>query len=206
MRDVSPPIIITGVPRSRTSMVASIFHACGAWIGDTVEGNESNPYGYFENEDIRQTIVKPHLHSIGADRLGQRPLPTSQVVDPHLREQVERSIRQQGYTGGPWLYKDAKALLQWATWAVAYPDAQWIFVDRDRWELLDSILRTPFMKAYDTRASWDIYVDQCHIFRKQAAMNVRMLDVDSGDLGSIREAVEWCGLEWSEDAAELVKG
>ena len=45
------PILITGLPRSGTSLTAGCLHACGAWVGDTVKG-------LYENEAVREKVVK----------------------------------------------------------------------------------------------------------------------------------------------------
>jgi hypothetical protein len=68
-----PPILITGCARSGTSMTAGIVHICGAFGGRMSGPTPNNRKGMFENEEVRNQIVKPYLSSIGADPLGQKP-------------------------------------------------------------------------------------------------------------------------------------
>ena len=50
------PILVTGLPRSGTSLTTGCLHACGAWVGNTVKG-------FYENEAIRETVVKKFLRA-----------------------------------------------------------------------------------------------------------------------------------------------
>ena len=115
------PILVTGIPRSGTSLVAGCLHACGAWVGETLAGNASNPEGYFENRALREGIVKPQLRQAGGDPLGVRRLPrlAGLPVQPLLGGQVLGQLSRQGYAGDvPWLYKAAKLTLLWPVWQV----------------------------------------------------------------------------------------
>ena len=69
------PILVTGCARSGTSMTAGIIDLCEAWGGITSGPNRNNRKGMFENASIRNNLVKPFLANIGADPMGQSPLP-----------------------------------------------------------------------------------------------------------------------------------
>ena len=57
----TPPLLITGAPRSGTSLIAGLLHQMGMWTGHTVEGAPTNPRGFFENWGIREMIIKRQL-------------------------------------------------------------------------------------------------------------------------------------------------
>ena len=61
----APPILITGAARSGTSMTAGNIHKCGAWGGDMAGSTRYNRKGMFENTEIRNTMVKTIMKSIG---------------------------------------------------------------------------------------------------------------------------------------------
>lgn len=219
-----PPILITGCARSGTSMVAGVINMCGAWGGELSGPNHNNQKGMFENAEIRNTVVKPYFESIGVDRLGQYPL----VDIQKLRIPVDWSSRicsvmvKQGYPGGHWFYKCAKACQFWPVWEYAFPNARWIIVRRKDQDIVNSCMRTSFMRAFDkehnrravkaktTEDGWQWWVEQ-HKKRFEemvmAGLNVKVVwpeKMVNGDYQQMKEAVEWCGLEWTNKVYEFI--
>jgi len=165
-----------------------------------------NKKGMFENNYIRQNIVKPYLALQGADPLGQRPLPDIKnlLEYPSLREDVLALIKSQGYPGGPWFYKGAKMCLVWPIWAEAFPDAKWIIVRRPAEDIADSCVRTSFMKAYRGPRGWLGWVAEHEKrFRemKKAGLDVTEIWTDKliqGKVDKIRDFVnEQDDLTWN---------
>lgn len=156
------PILVTGAPRSGTSLVSGLLATAGAWVGSTVPGGPANPKGFFENIELRENIVKKILRSADVDTLGVQSLPDSRthLHYPNLAAHVLQIIHRQGYTGnGPWLFKDAKLLLQWPLWRKAFPDARWVLVRRTAEDIVNSCLRTDFMRQHSSdRDFWRAWV------------------------------------------------
>lgn len=218
---MSRPILITGAARSGTSMTAGIIDLSGAFGGKTSPPTPHNKKGMFENRRIRNHVVKPYLDFIGADRMGQKPLPTAaqlRLEDEHVqdhREQVLDIFKSQGYdpkVHPTWYYKGAKICLIWPLWAKCFPDAQWIIVRRDAEDIVRSCLRTGFMRAYDTRAGWLGWLAE-HEKRFEEMVNAG-LDVSfvwpqkmiNGDFTEIQTVVNRMGLEFDLKAtAEFVE-
>lgn len=202
------PILITGAARSGTSLTAGIVHRCGAFGGVLRPPNPANPRGMYENRAIVEGIVKPYLASIGADPMGQDPLPDTWALKPlpELGRKVAGILRAEGYTSGPWYYKGAKTCLVWPLFHEAFPTARWIIVRRETDGIVDSCLRTPFMRAFKGREGWRAWV-KCHEHRfaemRRAGLAIREVwpaRAVAGDLSEMREAVEWAGLTWDEPA------
>ncbi len=142
------PILVTGLPRSGTSLIAGLLAESGAWVGKTVPGGPPNPRGFFEHIALREGVVKSILRVLECDPLGVRRLPELDTLPPvdNLRETVHQLLRREGYDGRrPWLFKDAKLTLLWPQWAAAFPQARWVIVRRDIEAVIDSCLRTHFM-------------------------------------------------------------
>lgn len=220
------PILITGCARSGTSMVAGIINLCGAFGGRMSGPNKNNEKGMFENAAIRQNIVKPYLRSIGADPLGQFPLPdTSDLSVPvNWKRRVEDIIKSEGLPGGsPWMYKGAKMCLHWPVWHFAFPDAKWIIVRRKTPDIINSCMRTGFMQAFarpqvltkigakDEREGWLWWVhqhEQRFVEMISAGLNVkqiwpeRMVD---RNYGQTQEMLEWLGLEWNDKIFDFIE-
>lgn len=156
------PIIITGCARSGTSLVAGVVHACGAWMGEVTGPTRWNKKGQFENEAIRDRLTKPYLQSIGCDPMGQDPLPPRWMTleEPHWRNRVLNVVKSQGYRGiDRWAFKGAKACLIWQVWHRAFQHATWIIVRRDDEKIIDSCMKTTFMRKRKTRESWQEWID-----------------------------------------------
>lgn len=143
------PILVTGMPRSGTSLVAGCLHVCGAFTGACVEPTSENPKGFFENVFLREQINKRLLRALGADPRGVDPLPDPAAVPgiQGLARLAIDALRIEGYDAcGPWLFKDAKLTLLWPAWATAFPAARWVIVRRREEEVVRSCLRTRFMR------------------------------------------------------------
>jgi len=221
MRD---PILITGCARSGTSMVAGAIHLCGAFGGELAGPNKNNRKGMFENSAIRETLSKPYMARNGADRLGQYPLPEIDKLNIPLnwRNRVLDIMRSQGYKKGPWFYKGAKMCLTWPLWHSAFPEARWIIVRRDAQDIVNSCMKTSFMRAYHRREvlqaiGEDNEADGWHWWVRQhekrfvemisAGLNCQMLwpsRMVIGDYRHMMSVVEWAGLKWNSEVLSFI--
>ena len=203
------PVLVVGIARSGTSLVAGSLAACGAWTGETLAGNASNPTGYFENAALREGLLKRQLMQLGADPLGVRQLPplSGQPAQPKLGAQVLGLLQQQGYGGGPWLYKDAKLTLLWPVWRQAFPQARWVIVRRRAEAIVASCLRTDFMRQHSSDpVFWERWVqayEQRLEVLKASGVWWREVDaqrlVESG-VGELEPLVSELGLQWDAQA------
>ena len=143
-------IFVTGCARSGTSLTASILKNLGCNTGKLND--------LYENTGIREKVLKPYLRSVGADPLGQKPLPDTDNLPamPDLRKMVQQHIPNLE----PWMYKDAKLTLVWPVWAREFPEAKWVLVRRDKAEIAKSCLRTSFMRAYEGQLGWERWVEE----------------------------------------------
>ena len=200
-------------------MVAGIINICGAFGGNMSGPNQNNAKGMFENVRIRQSIVKSYYISLGVDRLGQYPLPdiNNLQIPPGWKDRVEQVFIDEGYEEGPWMYKGAKMCQHWPVWNYAFPEAKWVIVRRKTPDIINSCMRTGFMRAFNkfqnqraVRAKsayegWYWWVQQ-HIDRFQEMVDERLQTVQvwpermvDGDFGQIQDMIEWLELEWKEE-------
>lgn len=203
------PIFITGVPRSGTSLIAGIINICGAYGGELIGACSANKKGMFENRQIRETICKPFLSSIGADVKGQNPLPDREKMREfkygfilNWRKRVLSAIGVD--ESQAWFYKGAKMCLMWPVWHLAFPEARWIIVRRDSEKIIDSCLRTSFMNAYKTREEWQKWID-VHLerFEEMKKENLNIAEVSSdnivnGKFENLKLFIQGAGLTWNE--------
>jgi len=209
----TPPIIIVGAARSGTSMTAGVVQLCGAFGGNTGGPSRWNAKGMFENRAIRDECIKNYLRSIGADPLGQKPLPDTkdvvfkQAYADKWREFHWKTMVAQGYRGGPWYVKQAKSCLVWPLIHAAFPDSKWVVVRREPADIVRSCLRTGFMRAYDKASGWLEWVSvHERKFEEMADAGISMSEVwpqrmIDGDFLQMQTVINWLGLTWDFEAA-----
>lgn len=219
------PIIITGCARSGTSLVAGVVNLCGAFGGIMAGANSNNEKGMFENVQIRQAIVKPYLRGMGVDPLGQYPLPKIPKLQIPLdwKSRVEKVMVDQGLKdGSSWFYKGAKCCLVWPIWHYAFPNAKWIIVRRRTGDIVNSCMKTSFMRAFSNpavqkkvnasneREGWVWWVrwhEQRFVEMIQAGLNVKVVWPERmvlHDYEQMMETIQWLGLKWDDKVLSFV--
>lgn len=205
------PIIVTGIPRSGSSMIAGVISQCGAF-----GGRMSGYKGVNENDAIKEVLEKPYLVSIEADEMGQYPLPEKQKIAIPLKwkDSVEDIMTREGYKKGEWFYKSFRATLLWEIWHNAYPHAKWVIVRRRTGDIIHSCKKTGYMKAFkDPRRKEAIGVNSeeegwlwwIHEYEKRfVEMITQGLDCKVvyperlvyGDYSQLYEMLDWLRLTW----------
>jgi len=223
-RQLPEPILITGCARSGTSLIGGIIHTAGAFGGRMSGPNLNNKKGMFENAEVRNNILKPFIASLGVDRLGQYPLPdiNNMPIPNNFRARIEHVMLDHGYKDGPWMYKAPKASLIWPVFHFAFPRAKWIIVRRKTEDIVNSCIKTGFMRAFartenqraigakNEREGWTWWVNQ-HLERFNEMMteglNCKVVWPERavyGDYVQIMEMIEWLGLKWKSEILAFI--
>ena len=213
-----PPILITGIPRSGSSMIAAALNMCGAF------GGSMSKRGMFSNDIIREEIMKGYFKSIHADLLGQYPLPdTSELSIPvDWKQKIEQTIISDGYDKGKWMYKDSRMSLMWPIWNHAFPNAKWIIVRRRTGDIISSCIKTDFMRAFESvgnqksvgveteREGWLWWVhqyEQRFVEMIMEGLDCKVIWPDRmvhGDYQQMYQTLEWLGLPWRSEVLSLI--
>ena len=217
---INKPILITGVPRSGTSLTAAMIHYGGAFGGDMALPNRNKRNAMLENTTIRQNFVKPYLKELGVDPMGQNPLPRLQDLELWdrliedgkniWRDKIINLMKSQGYKEGPWFYKGPKMALIWPLWHAAFPEAQWIIVHRDKRDIINSCFNTAFMRAYNDYEGWGKWVDHhkaCFADMQNAHLDITHVYPDKmikGNFVEMSDVVRYFKLEWHEAKAKAL--
>jgi hypothetical protein len=112
--------------------------------------------------------------------------------------------------------------LFWPVWHYAFPDAKWVIVRRRNGDIVQSCLRTGFMRAFrdkriqqavgaeDEAAGWLWW---CHQHEQRFVEMIteglqckivwpeRMV---RGDYGQMMELMDWLGLPWNSKVLEFI--
>lgn len=206
------PVLVTGLPRSGTSMVAGLLREFGLWLGETVPGGPENPRGFFENIILREKLQKELLRRGKVDPLGVNPLPAPGWHPDvrNFRDVVGRVLAAEGYTGAqPWGFKDAKMALTWRIWHQHFPAARWIVVRRPTEQIVGSCLRTSFMRHHSGdpefwRRFVDAYLARLAQLRGTTSWCrvVESGEIVEGRFEQLERLVGELGLEWRRGAVE----
>jgi len=134
----SAPIIMTGMHRSGTSLVASVFARAGVHLGDRMLGpGPGNPRGYFEDleiVDLHERALASCGTTMYVERAGRLALP------PEVREHARAIVAARG-AHASWGFKDPRTTLFLDDWDALAPGARYVFVYRDAAGVLTSLAR-----------------------------------------------------------------
>lgn len=200
------PIIVTGVPRSRTSMSTGVLNLCGLQLGVVSGANSNNKKGQFENREIIDFVEKSYLKKMGYDPMGQFPLPDPKKlpIDKSRRDVVVSIMKKQKVDMNKiWGFKDSKSILSFYSWLKAFPNSTWIIINRKKEDIAKSCEVTPFMHK---RKDWLGFVDdyrQRFELLKKIHNKVYEIDTDevvAFDFTTIKYVVKELGLVWDESA------
>jgi hypothetical protein len=190
-----PPILITGIPRSGTSMIAATINMCGAF------GGSMSKRGMYSNDVIRELLVKLHLEAV---KVGLDYIPIN------WKSSVEHIMISEGYKQGAWMYKDSNICQMWKTWNYAYPDAKWVIVRRRTGDIIQSCMKTGYMITYDTEEGW---LSMVHEYEKKfvemitEGLNIKIIWPErmvNGDYRQLFELCDWVGVPWKEEALGFI--
>jgi hypothetical protein len=135
---VSEPLIITGMHRSGTSLLASLLQRGGVHIGERlVSASAHNPRGYFEDEEFMQ-LHEAMLGSRGGTILVDRHFAgaATEAETAQARELIAARAHRP-----LWGWKDPRTCLFLELWHDLLPDARYLFVYRSPMEVLLSLMR-----------------------------------------------------------------
>ena len=143
----TPPLVVTGMHRSGTSLVASIAQAVGVDIGQELHpADAANRKGYFEDVDFltldrtalaaccdRNEPGWPDWGWTASESIDRRAL-------PQFRDQAATLVEARGKLPS-WGWKDPRTVVLLDFWCELVPEARYIFVYRPPWEVADSLFR-----------------------------------------------------------------
>jgi len=162
---VQETIIVLGMHRSGTSLVAELLHGCGVSAGDPkllLGANEGNERGYWEhaplvafNDNLLSFVdsswsVPPTYED--EQRLADRALNTIS------RDQALRLISSMESSGQAWFWKDPRFALTFPFWQKLWRDPLYIVCIRDPLEIAQSLQRRNHFPISASLLLWQIYM------------------------------------------------
>jgi O-antigen biosynthesis protein len=116
-------LILTGMHRSGTSLVASILQAAGVNVGESLlEPDKRNPHGFFEDKDFYE------FHQQALYRCGElTPYVSADFVFQPTQVEIDQAVSmiQQRNNQPLWGWKDPRSCLFLDFWGQLLPEAQY---------------------------------------------------------------------------------
>lgn len=144
------PIIVLGVERSGTSVVAEMTHRWGAYVGEPeklAKADEYNPQGYWEYQPLWDFLVELGDLADGIswwDTSFQERVREKAFV-PYYREKALELVADMEKEDRPWIWKDPAINFYLPFWKEIWGNAIYLITVRN---------------PYDTARSWQKFVLQ----------------------------------------------
>ena len=155
-----PRILVIGMHRSGTSLVARTLAAAGAWAGrseDMLAAQSDNPLGFLERRDL-VAANEALLAAAGASWFAPPPAPLGEGGDQTAVPDVLAALAAGAPPDAPTLLKDPRLCLTWPAWD--RDGTVIVYVYRQPLAVADSLRRrNRFPLAYGL-ALWEHY-NQC---------------------------------------------
>lgn len=141
------PIIILGVDRSGTSLVASMTAHWGAYAGEDEvlgQGDQGNPQGYWEYGDLKPFVDE----LLASEKISVwhptfRMLVKERAQESYYREKAESLVAGMEKKGRPWFWKEPDLSLALPFWKQFWKDPVYVVTVRN---------------PYDSAVSWKKFV------------------------------------------------
>jgi hypothetical protein len=190
-------VLILGMHRSGTSMLAGTLGAAGLHLGQVLDAPfELNPTGLREPE----VLIRMHEHLLEANG-GAWHDPPAQVVWGPLHRAVRDLFIESRADQLLWGFKEPRTLLVAEGWIEALPAWTAVGIFRDPAEVAASLAHRNGLAAEKALALWSFY--NARLLSLQRAHGFPLIEfrADSGQMRQgLRRALSWLGLP--EAAAE----
>jgi len=160
-------VVIAGMHRSGTSLVASVLREAGAHMGDRLVGpDRGNPRGHFEDADF----VEFHQRALFARGQHVRVTPGFTFA-PTTAERCEAEALVAARADRPlWGWKDPRTALFLAFWDTLVPGAAYVLPYRHPLDVLLSLVRradVSYIGLLEAVDAWCEYNRQALAFRRR---------------------------------------
>ena len=195
------PIFVTGAERSGATFIAKILNLCG------VKSGVCN--GMYEN----RVIVEHNVQLLSTFPYAFPK--TDELSIPINWYDFINGVRIAQMNGSPWMVKHSTLARMWPIYHYAFPNAKWIIVRRRTGDIVQSCLKTGYMKEFkntdnlqqlnlqDESDGWLWWIrryEERFIEMLQQGLNCKIIWPDrmvTGDYSQIYEMVDWLGVKWN---------
>ncbi len=205
----TPPLLITGMHRSGTSMVARLLNICGLSLGPEqrlMPPGEGNPNGFWQNLDM-DAITEEVLASLSGEwDFLLPPMPDGWEQADALAGLRQRAEEQAAALGRrlPWGWKDPRASLTIPFWSRLLPGLRTLVVLRHPVETARSLVKRVSSSPAMAQHLWLQYYRRILAHTDPGLRMVTHYDsyfLDPG--GELQRILDWAGLEPDEQTRQV---
>jgi hypothetical protein len=195
------PVLVTGIPRSGISTTSAFLFWSGLYCGKVPHLRHPKK-STFENRELSNTIERIMLNQMSGlfaqsyNEIGFR-----------LREQVLHQLKAQNYNPkkSPWFFKSHWLPFVRNSVMVAFPEAKWVIVHRDKGATIRANKCTGYTNFFNEQEHWEWWYDtqfdmlstlECAI-PKENVFVYRPSSVFEGDLEETKEMIEFVEGKWT---------
>lgn len=197
------PILLTGVQRSGTSILARILSLCNVYTG------ESNTM--YENKQLLDLMKDLILKERAVEKTPDNLFVQSVNIPADWQKKVLDIMK----TDRRWLVKSSLNTQLWKVWNYAFPDARWVIVRRRSADIVNSCQKTAYMTMFrspeiqeyigvkNEKEAWLWWIhkyEAAWVEMISSGLNCKVIWPERmvvGDYTQIYELLEWLGLKWS---------
>jgi len=208
---MNQPIFVTGAERSGSTLLAKIFDICHVHIGTV-----STMYEHLGFRLLMDSYLDTNKNG------SLFPETKSLKIPVDWNELVLSILKSEGYKDGPWLCKGSHVTQMWPIWHYAFPNARWIIVRRKTPDIIQSCIKTGYMKTFKDPVNWEKVVVNSeeegwkwwiHQYEKrfvemiETGVNCKQVWPERmvhGDYQQVYETLEWLGLKWNSKIVETI--
>lgn len=153
------PIFIVSPPRTGSSLIASLINFTGIFGGDMKPPDEWNKRGYYENFQLRNILID-FLRENDSQLMYKRfhPVNLMTTIDG-LKNKITQIMFEEGIQPGQRFFlKNFKMVFAWKSFYTAFPDAKWIFIERNQKNMVNSMINAPFL-VHDNENDWNVFLN-----------------------------------------------
>jgi len=146
-------VVVLGMHRSGTSLVAGLLHAMGVHMGDDLlKADENNPHGYYE--DCKIVGLNEVILTLAGGTWAEPPeIEAIQTVgkDKRVADAIAYLVGQRAQRDA-WGFKDPRTCLTAELWHPSLKDPRYVVVNRTRKAVVKSLMRRAKQAAEKARA------------------------------------------------------
>jgi hypothetical protein len=158
-------LLISGMHRSGTSLLANWLHDCGLFIGENLlSGISDNPKGHFEDIELLN-FADDILAMNGLDYLVQPRQPIH--IDDRFYEIGQRLVEKRRQHHQHWGWKDPRSSLLLDYWKTLLPNLKAVFVFRHYSHVVASLVRRNGWRVQTYAGAWQRYNQDILTFAAQ---------------------------------------
>lgn len=208
-------IIVTGVPRSGTSLTCFMLAKSGIHFTrdiaeSPIEAGIKGNRAYAENMGV-SNFMKGLFDRHGICRLGQKNLEFDKrkILTEAIRNRVIEFLFDDGWDGrSPVAVKNCKMVLTPELWFKNFPASKWVIIRRDLDDLAASLERTPFMRNHEPFANWrewaENYQRYFDLIPNDMKVEIWPKKIIDGDTSEIEAACKFLGVEFNKESLGVI--